>query len=152
MLAGEYCSRDVVIVNKTDSVLKAAKLMRKHHVGNVLVVEPADGDPVPIGILTDRDLVIEVIANEVDINAVTIEDVMSFDLVTIKANDDLMAAVKQMRSHGIRRIPVVTEEGNLVGILAVDDIIDVITEQLVDIDQLISREQNKERKTRPFMI
>lgn len=149
MLAGDYCNRDVVIVGKTDSIIKAAKLMREHHVGDVLVVESRNGEQVPIGVLTDRDIVIEIVALETDLDALTIQDVMSFQLVTSNENDDLMVTIKRMRKSGIRRIPIVNQTGGLVGILSIDDILDVITEQLMDVDQIIVNEQDKERDKRP---
>ena len=146
MLAGEYCSRDVAIIGKTDSVIKAAKLMREYHVGNVVVVEARNGEQVPVGILTDRDIVVGVIAKDMDINQTSIEDIVSFKLITINEDDDLMTTTKRMRLNAVRRIPVVNKMGGLVGILAVDDILDVISEQMTDIDQLIIREQSREKE------
>jgi len=149
MLAGEYCSRDVAIVGKTDSIIKAAKLMREYHVGNVVVVDAKNGERVPVGILTDRDIVIGIIAQDADIHRMLIEDVVSFQLVTVNEDDDLMATIKRMRLNGIRRIPVVNKMGGLVGVLAIDDILDVIAEQMMDIDQLIARQQSREKELRP---
>lgn len=151
MLAGEYCNRDVIIVGKSDSIIKAAKLMRQHHVGDVLVVELRNGERAPVGILTDRDIVIEVVAEETDLNALTIQDVMSFKLITSNENDDLMITIKRMRINGIRRIPIINQAGGLVGILSIDDILDVIAEQLMDIDQIIVNEHGKEKANRPII-
>lgn len=152
MLAGEYCSRNVAIVGKTDSIVRAAQRMREYHVGDVLVVESRDNERVPVGILTDRDIVIGVIADEVDINVVTVEDVMSYKLITSRETDDLMVTIKRMRANGVRRIPIVNRAGGLIGILSTDDILDVIAEQLMDVDQIITREQRKERELRPATI
>jgi len=149
MLAGEYCNRDVVIIGKTDSIFKAAKLMRDHHVGDVLVVESRNGERVPVGILTDRDIVIEIIAVEAELNALSVQDVMSFKLITSNEKDDLMATIKRMRINGIRRIPIVSQAGGLVGILSIDDILDVISEQLMDVDQIIANEHDREKEHRP---
>lgn len=151
MLAGEYCNRDVVIIGKSDSIVKAAKLMREHHVGDVLVVEPRNGEQVPVGILTDRDIVIEIIAEETDIDALMVQDVMSFKLVTSRESDDLMVTIKRMRVNGIKRIPIVNKTGGLVGILSIDDILDLITEQLMDLDQIIINEHTKEKENRPVI-
>ena len=151
MLAGEYCNRDVVMVGKTESIVKAAKLMRQDHVGDVLVVEPRNGERVPVGILTDRDIVIEVIAEEADLNELMVQDIMSFKLITSNENDDLMVTIKRMRINGIRRIPIVNQAGGLVGILSIDDILDVIVEQLMDLDQIIVNEQKNEKEHRPII-
>lgn len=147
MFAGEYCNRDVVIVGKNDSVIKAAKLMREHHVGNVIVVEIRNGERTPVGILTDRDIIVNIIAEELSLDAVLIADIMTPKLISICESSDLMTAIKRMRINGIRRIPVVNEAGGLVGILSIDDILEVIAEQLTDIDQIIVNEQLKEKLT-----
>jgi len=152
VLAGEYCNRDVAIIGKTDSVIMAARLMREHHVGDVLVVDSHNGEPVPVGILTDRDIVIGILAEEVDIGVAIMADVMSCKLITAQESDDLMATIKRMRVNGIRRLPIVNQRGGLVGVLSVDDILDIIAEQLMDIDRLITREQRKERELRPATL
>lgn len=148
MLVGEYCNRDVVTISKNESIRNAAKLMRKHHVGDVLVVESKNGNRVPIGMITDRDIVIEVIAGDVDLDDLWVEDIMSFRLVTSNEKDDLMTTIKRMRINGVRRIPIVNQAGGLVGILSIDDILDVITEQLMDVDQIIAKENSNERESR----
>jgi CBS domain-containing protein len=149
MSIGELCNRDVVITQKDSSVQAAAQLMRTHHVGDLVVVEERDDRRVPIGILTDRDIVIEVIAEKVDIEAVAIEDVMSFDLITVQEDDDIFDTIELMRTKGIRRVPIVDSQGGLVGILAVDDLIDVVAEMLWDVAGLIVQEQKRERRARP---
>lgn len=148
MSVGEYCNRGVVVVAKDESVREAVNLMRTHHVGDVVVVDRESGEPIPLGILTDRDIVLEVLAEDVDLNALNVGDVMSDDLVTTGEDTSIMNAIKIMRGKGVRRIPVVNKKGSLVGILAVDDIIEIIAEQLTDIVGLISREGNQERRRR----
>jgi len=148
MSVGEYCVRDVVVIGKAESVREAAKLMREHHVGDLIVVEDKDGKRVPVGILTDRDLVVEVLALDVDIDAVSTGDTMSFELVTAKEDDDLQETLALMRQKGVRRIPVVDAEGMLAGMLTVDDVIDVLAEELNDLTRLISREQLREHQVR----
>ena len=148
MLAGEYCNRNVSIIGKDDSIIKAAKLMREHHEGDLIVVESRNGERTPIGILTDRDIVVQVIALDVDMDELSVEDIMSYKLITANENDDLMNTIKRMRINSISRIPVVNQAGGLVGILSIDNILDVITEQLMDIDQIIVNEQSKEKEIR----
>ena len=149
LFVGEYCNRNVLIVGRGDSVIKAAKLMRQHHVGELLVVELRNGERSPIGILTDRDIVIDVIAEEANLNAISVEDIMSYKIITANENDDLMSTIKRMRNNGMRRIPVVNSAGGLIGVLSINDIMDVITEQLIDIDQIIENENINERENRP---
>ena len=148
MSAGEYCNRDVVVIEKTESVREAINLMRKNHVGDVVVVEMRENASIPLGILTDRDIVVEVLAEDVDLDAVNVGDVMSDQLVTINEGTKLLDAIKQMRIKGVRRLPVVNELGELQGILSVDDFLELIVEQLSDIVGLISKETSNEIKSR----
>lgn len=148
MSVGEFCNRDVLIVEKTESIRQAIELMRSHHVGDVIVVEKRDGVTAPLGILTDRDIVVEILAEDVDFDSVNIGDVMSDELVTVHEETELMDAIKLLRGKGVRRAPVVDEEEDLIGILTVDDILALVAEQLVDITGLITRERSKESKQR----
>lgn len=146
MYVGDICRRDVAIAGKDDSIFRAAQIMRESHVGDVIVVDVSKGLKAPIGILTDRDIVIEVLAKEAPIKSLTIGDVMSRELLLASEDDELIFTIKRMRARGVRRIPVTDNDKNLVGILAVDDVLDSITKQLMDIDQLIAKEQSIERK------
>lgn len=148
MAVGEICSRTVTVVNRDESVLTAARLMRDHHVGNVVVVDPVAGGNRPVGILTDRDIVLELIAKEVDLNGVTVGDAMSEELFTLREHQDLLQAVDEMRNQGVRRAPVVNDQGLLVGILSVDDLLGVVAEQIKDIACLVSKGQRRERVRR----
>ena len=148
MSAGEYCNRGVVVVTRNESVREAVNLMRSHHVGDVVVVDKEGGEPIPQGILTDRDIVLEILAEDVDLDAVNVGDVMSHELVTVDEDTRLMDVIKIMRAKGVRRMPVVNKRGALVGILTVDDVIELVAEQLADIVTLISRESAKEMQRR----
>jgi CBS domain-containing protein len=148
MSAGEYCNRDVIIVEKTESVHEAIRLMRNHHVGAAVVVERRNDSPAPLGILTDRDIVMKVLAKDVDLDSVMVDDVMSYELVTVIEDTKLLDALKLMRSKGVRRLPVVNDQGGLEGILSVDDILELLAEQMGDIAALISHEIQHEKNLR----
>lgn len=148
MTAGEYCNREIVIVETSESVREAAKLMRNHHVGDVVVVEKTAAGARPLGILTDRDIVIELLAEEVDVSSVNVGDVMSTDLVSVSEDVKLLEAINLMRDKSIRRLVVATADGNLAGLLSVDDIIELIAEQLSGLTELIRNEINNERQHR----
>ncbi len=149
MCVREVCNREVIIIDREGSIREAAGLMRKYHVGDVVVVEEKNEERVPVGILTDRDIVLEFIALDVDIDSVTVGDAMSFELITAREEDDVMETIKQMRHKGVRRIPVVNNRGGLEGILAVDDLIEVLSEQLTDLARLVMGEQQRESEKRP---
>jgi CBS domain-containing protein len=148
MAIGEVCNRDVVVVKKDESALDAALLMRRFHVGDLVVIEEEGGQRIPVGILTDRDIVIEAVAEDVNSRELTVGDIMSVDLVTVNEDEDIVDTVKMMRANGIRRVPVVDRSGVLVGIVTVDDLIELLAEVLDDLTKLIRREQKREQETR----
>lgn len=148
MSAGEYCNRDVVIVESSEPVKTAVDLMRTHHVGDVVVVNKEDGSTRPIGILTDRDIIVEILAEDVDIDTVSVGDVMSYELVAVPEETKLMDVIKTMRTSKARRMPVIDADGGLVGILTADDIVELLSEQLSDLAALITNEINKEKRSR----
>ena len=148
MNAGEICNREVVIVNRESSIQEAAVLMRKHHVGDVVVVEERHGLRTPVGILTDRDIVIEIVAQNLKADEIQVGDTMSFDLLTATEEDEILETIKRMRGKGVRRIPVVNSAGGLEGIIAVDDLVDLLAEQMTDLVGLITTEQRHERQNR----
>ncbi|MGE4542604.1 MAG: CBS domain-containing protein [Pedobacter sp.] len=149
MQVGEACNRDVVISDRNDLISDAAKLMRHHHVGDVVVVEERDGNYFPVGILTDRDLVVEILANEVAPETLLVGDVMTYDLVVAKEDESLPEAIKRMRDKGIRRMPVVTNDGVLAGIITLDDLLDLMAEQLADLVAMVGRSQRRESDRHP---
>ncbi|MDP2693500.1 MAG: CBS domain-containing protein [Gallionella sp.] len=148
MPISEICNREVVVVQPNDTVLEAARLMRQHHVGDVLVVEDRGGVRTPVGIVTDRDLVVEIMAPELDQKVITVGDIMAPDLVTVKENTGVFEAIQYMRAKGVRRLPVVDGSGGLVGILTLDDLLELLAEELLALAKLVKHEQKKETMSR----
>jgi CBS domain-containing protein len=149
MTIGDICNRNVVVAPKGEMVVDAAKRMRTSHVGDLIVVENRDNRHVPIGIVTDRDIVIAAVAGDPDhINYLLLSDVMTSDLVTATEQDSIEAALKKMQEHGIRRLPIVDTAGTLVGILTLDDILRYLTGQQSELVALVAREQQRERQYR----
>lgn len=149
MTVGEICNRNVVVAPKTEMIVDAAKRMRTGHVGDVVVIENRNGRHFPIGIVTDRDIVISVVAGDPEhILYLMVSDVMSDDLVTAREHDSIESALKMMEEHGVRRLPIVDAEGTLVGILTLDDILQYLTGQQSELVALVAREQRRERQYR----
>jgi len=149
MTVGDICTRNVVVAPKTESIVDAAKRMRSSHVGDLVIVENRNGQHVPIGILTDRDIVIGVVAGDpVHINYLLVGDAMSSDLVTARDRDTIESALEKMREHGVRRLPIVDETGALVGILTIDDVLQHLAAQHRELVALVGREQLHERQYR----
>ncbi len=148
MSIGELCNRDVVIVGAKDTVLEAAQLMRQHHVGDVLVVEDRGGIRVPVGIITDRDLVLEVMAPQLDPASITVSDIMLTELAMVKEDAGLFEAIEYMHSKAVRRLPVVDDKGGLLGILTLDDLIELLADEMAALSKLVKYEQKKETVNR----
>jgi CBS domain-containing protein len=149
MTVGEFCNRQVVFARKEENIAEAARRMRDLHVGTLVIVDEQDGRRLPIGVLTDRDLVVRLLAQDGPIaSATVVGDVMTSKLVTAQEDDDLVSALKKMRSFGVRRLPVVNERGALEGILAFDDFVEFVAEELSDLSSLLAREQKHEREAK----
>jgi CBS domain-containing protein len=149
MKIGDICSPDVVFVRPHDSALDAARLMREMHVGDVVVVEEHGAARYPIGIITDRDLTIEIMAKSVNPESVTVGDMSAAQqLTTARADDDVFLGLQRMRARGVRRMPVVDQAGAITGIVTMDDILDLLSKQISDLVQLVSREYQQESRTR----
>jgi CBS domain-containing protein len=151
MNVGEICERDTVTIRPEEDVLAAARLMREKHVGYLIVVEPAAAGNAarPVGVLTDRDIVITVVAREAGARELRVEDVMTRKPVTALAGASLDAALVDMRRVGVRRMPVVGARGELYGVISIDDVLARLTEQLQHIAGSIRSEQRVERALRP---
>jgi len=145
---GELCTRDVIITSPETTITEAAQLMRKYHVGDLLVTTGNSGKHTPIGIVTDRDIVVELIAMELDVSTVTVGDIMSQNLHTAGEEDGLTETIKNMRDAGVRRLPVVDSEQNLIGIFSLDDAVEIVAEQLHDLTGIIHQEQRQEHRSR----
>jgi predicted transcriptional regulator len=129
---------------------EAAQLMRQHYVGDLVVVDQDNGKRVLIGILTDRDMVIEIIAQSLDFNEISVGDVMGRQLVSVQENEGKFETLRLMCSKGVRRLPVVNQEGALVGIISADDILDLLAEEMKELAKIAPREPEREASTRSY--
>jgi CBS domain-containing protein len=145
MPIGDVCIRDVVITGKNTTVQEAALLMRRNHVGDLVVTEEKpNGLRIPVGIVTDRDIVLSVIATTLDPAVYTVGDLVARELVTVSQDRGIFESIQHMRTNGVRRMPVVDNQGGLVGIISVDDLIQLLSEEMSALAKLISREQVRE--------
>ncbi|MDH3979204.1 MAG: CBS domain-containing protein [Gammaproteobacteria bacterium] len=150
MKAAELCIREVIVASRETSIVDAARLMREHHIGCLVITDDIAGHPSPVGILTDRDIVIEVIAKDIPLNDVTVGDVMTFALLKVSEDEELFDVAQRMRARGVRRVPVITADtGALAGIIAMDDILSLLSQELSLLSTLTSREAEQEARKRP---
>lgn len=149
MTAGEYCNREVIVADLNLSIIEASKLFRRHHVGCLVATEQHNGKTLPRGIITDRDLVIEVMALDIDPKTLDIKDIISNKPVTILENETLLNTLEVMQKKKVRRILVVDDEGQLLGLLTADDAIELIAEAMNNLTRLVKGEIEREHKLRP---
>lgn len=148
LTTGEICTRSVTIAFRDTPLVAAARLMRQNHVGCLVVVEEAGGLRQVIGLLTDRDIVIAVVAPGLDPARLTVGDVMSAEVVSAREDDSLIDLMRAMRAKGVRRVPVVGARGELIGIATLDDVLVILAEELGLLAAAIDREGERERRLR----
>jgi CBS domain-containing protein len=142
---GEICNREVIITTPDTTVAAAAKLMRQHHVGSIVIVGSSEAQlRVPVGLITDRDIVVEVTAMDLDPDTITAGDVMGRELATARESEGLLEAMEAMRYKGVRRLPIVGEKGQLVGIVTLDDLLEILAEQVGALVKIVAHEQSRE--------
>jgi CBS domain-containing protein len=122
--------------------------MRNHHVGDLVVIEEKEGRKYPTGIVTDRDIVVEVVAPGVNPEGLTVADIMGPEVATVRESEGLFEALRYMRDKGVRRMPVVDREGGLVGIITLDDLLSLLAEEMTELAKLVSHERQRESTAR----
>lgn len=150
MRVSEICSRHVVVTHKDEPVVEAARRMRSEHVGDLVVVDDRDGREVPVGVLTDRDIVVGVVATDLEhIGQLDVGDVMTSELVTATEDEDVAQVLRRMRSFGVRRVPVLDGDGALGGILSIDDVLSGLADELSEIAAVAWKQRAHEPARRP---
>lgn len=147
MNMSKLCNRAVTVVEAHAAVRDVAKLMRERHVGCVVIVRGGSGERVPVGVVTDRDIVLEVVARDLDPAATPVAVIMSTNMFCAREDQDACEVLQQMRAHGLRRVPVVGVDGVLLGILTFDDLVQWTGEHLFELIRLVDRELSQERSS-----
>lgn len=160
MKIGHVCTRDPVVCGPETKLVEVARLMRRHHVGSLIVAGPgpADDDVVPLGIVTDRDLVVKVVADEPDaasplpledLRNLSVAKIMGGDLVVAREDEDVTDVLTRMGEAGVRRVPVLDARGRLLGIFALDDTIKVMGRIVVQAMDILESGLQRERDPQP---
>ncbi len=149
MTVREYCNLNVICCEPDTPVAEVAMLMRKHHVGDVVVVDnQGEGARIPIGIITDRDVLIETIALDIEARLFTAGDLMSSPVTTVLEEASVSEALAIMRGKRIRRLPVVTRAGTLFGMVTIDDFVNLLSAELSMIAGLMVEQTIREGRLR----
>ena len=122
--------------------------MRSRHVGDVIVVDRNEKGPIPVGIVTDRDIAVEVLAEQLDPSKLTAGDIMGSEIVTVSEDQGLFETIEQMKRKGIRRLPVVGSRGVLLDIVTVDDLLEFLGMHLTELSKVIASERGHELRVR----
>lgn len=150
MNIGQLCQREVITVHAADELVTAARLMRDKHIGYIVVVEPrvAAQTQVPIGVLSDRDIVVGVVARDVEVRSLRVQDVMTREPLVLGESESVENALRELRRRGIRRAPVVGDSGQLIGVVSLDDLLAVLAGELQDVAWSIERGREIEQALR----
>jgi len=144
MPIGNIRTREVVVASRDTTVNQVARLMRSHHVGDVVVVDEVDGRQVPCGIITDRDIVIGLVAQGLDPDTIAAGDMMMREITVGRELDGIADTIEIMRVKAVRRLPIVDALGTLVGIVTADDLLQLLSEEMSSLSAMINRERRRE--------
>jgi CBS domain-containing protein len=142
----ELCTKDVAYCPRDMTVLQAARLMRRRHVGDLVVMNDAEDDPCAVGMITDRDIAVEVIGRDRDAGAVSVGEIMRAPLVTAGESEDSSVAIARMKEHGVRRLPITGEHDIVIGIVTLDDLLKQLRDEMDSLLDIVSKEQDRERR------
>ena len=144
----KFCVHNVVTVTRATTITEAAKLMRQHHIGALVVVDETGGRNVPVAVLSDRDVVVEVLAAGLSPATMKVGEIVQRPVITIREDAGYAETVRRMSVSGVRRMPVVDAHGRLVGIITLDDILRHLAAPLLALAELAGRERRFEAETR----
>ena len=148
MSIGKFCRRNVVCAVPDTTIVDAAQLMRRNHIGDLIVVDKPGAERRPVGIVTDRDIVVEVVSVGLDPGLVKLGDLLTQPLVTVDEDTGYAETIRLMSNRGVRRMPVVNKAGVLVGIISFDDLFHQLGIPLSELSGLAIREVRHEAETR----
>lgn len=147
MSVGTICSSKVVTIDRSMDVAAAAALMRHKEVGYLVVTDAAAGGLKPVGVVTDRDMVVKVMARDGNPHTLKVGDVMTPDPLVAAYADDIGKTLHRMRALGVRRVPVIDLQGRIAGVLSLDDAFDHLVVQMADVAGSIRSQQPAERRS-----
>jgi CBS domain-containing protein len=146
MSVGEVCTREFVTARKDEPLASAARLMLDEHVGMVLVVEDPGAMPVPIGVVTDRDIVRCLVRNGGSLDSLRVREALTPEPLVLLEEEDVPQAIDRLRARGVRRAPVVDRHGVLIGVVSVDDLFAWLAGQLDHLARLVESQPRHEHR------
>jgi CBS domain-containing protein len=129
----------VITAKESTTLTDAANLMRQYGVGDLVITRLDGAATQPIGIITDRDIVIHAIACKLDPDTICVSDLCTREPATVNADADLFEITVAMNEHGVRRV-VVTRDSELAGVISMDNVIEAMAEQLDNLSEMLARQ------------
>jgi len=149
MPISDLCSKNLICVVRGTSLQYAAQLMKQYHVGGIVVVNAgSEGNNKPVGIITDRDIVLEAVAENLNLET-HVDEIMSVNVCTVKLTDGIASVVEKMEMEGVRRMIVVDENGNACGLVSSDDILELVAKELNGLGKIVEHQVENERIFKP---
>jgi len=146
MKVGEMCSRNPATVSTSATLSDVACLMRDRHIGAVIVTKAPSDRPVAAGIVTDRDIVCAQLDRTSDLGSLSAEEVMTRNPLEINEEDSLSRAIESLRARNVRRAPVISSTGALVGLVSTDDLLACVAGELMHLGRLVALQPRQEAK------
>lgn len=140
MNIANVCSNRIISIAKEASLVAAAKLMQQNNIGALVVVDNKDHYPIPCGIITDRDITLQLLSLDNNLDTLTVADRMSQDLLLVNHHQEVSVVMQQLCTKGVRRAPVVDDQGKLVGMVSTDDLLILLADQLSTLAALVRRQ------------
>lgn len=144
MNISSICTRRMVSVDGDSTLAQAAAMMREQHVGALIVTQPMDGGACVTGVVTDRDMVVEVLAQGIDPGGIRVADLASQTLASAREDMDLSGAMAVMETHGVRRLLVTDAQDEVVGVVSLDDLMDACAKELAGLSRVIRSGMQRE--------
>lgn len=143
----DLMTSEVISIGPEADLVEAARLMRKHHVGFLVVIEAGRrGSGTLAGVLTDRDIVVQTLARDVDAHAVTVRDIMTTEVLTGKEDEDVATLLTHMRRAGIHRVPVIDGACVVRGVVSIDDILRYVAGLTAQIAETVRLSRRVEKR------
>lgn len=140
------CQKDVATISRQATLKSASQLMYEKHVGSLIVVEGYQGNQIPCGIITDRDIALAMGSGVYNLENTMVENLMMPDPVCAHRSDGIFEVAIKMKENGIKRVPVVNDMGALCGIISAEDIISLIAAELNQIASISFQQVRREKK------
>ena len=148
MSVGAYCLRTVRTAAPAETARAAAQRMQAEHVGCLVVTE----HDLPVGVVTDRDIALHILTDDLDPEKERVRDIMQSPVVTIAREASLADAVKALRKATVRRLVVVDEAGKVAGVFAADDLLRLLATEIDDLAEALRVQFTSEAKATPSAV